>query len=167
MNVQDIRLFFQYNDWANQHILAAAKQVTPEQFVAPTSNSWGSLRGTLVHTLDTEWGWRLLCQARAEQDVILKDADFPTAESLAQRWAEEAQAMRDYLAMLTDADMLNTFHYTTNEGEERERVLWHVLFHVVNHGMQHRSEAAVLLTDYGHSPGELDFTLFLLDRPKS
>ena len=51
--------------------------------------------------------------------------------------------------------------YTTGEGEQRERVLWHCLLHVVNHGTQQRSEAAALLTEYGSSPGQLDFTVFL------
>ncbi len=42
-----------------------------------------------------------------------------------------------------------------------KRVLWHCLLHVVNHGTQHRSEAAAILTGYGYSPGGLDFTMFL------
>jgi uncharacterized damage-inducible protein DinB len=69
--------------------------------------------------------------------------------------------MRAYLAGLSDIDMENHLRYTTDEGLQRDRILWHCLVHVVNHGTQHRSEAAALLTDFGHSPGDLDFTVFL------
>ncbi|MCB0024762.1 MAG: hypothetical protein KDD91_17125, partial [Caldilinea sp.] len=48
-------------------------------------------------------------------------------------------------------------------GRMRERVRWHCLLHVVNHGTYHRGETAALLTGLGHSPGELDFTVYLLE----
>ena len=49
-------------------------------------------------------------------------------------------------------------------GTPRERVLWHLLYHVVNHGSYHRGECAAALTALGRSPGELDFTIFLRER---
>ncbi|MEP7293927.1 MAG: DinB family protein, partial [Chloroflexota bacterium] len=87
--------------------------------------------------------------------------DFPTMEALHKRWDEEAAAWDAYLSRLTDTDMTNNFHYDLPEGGFRDRVLWHCLWHVVNHGMQHRAEAAHMLTQYGQSPGGLDFTRYM------
>jgi len=75
--------------------------------------------------------------------------------------------MQDYLTHLTEADMTSHVRYTIETGQKRECLLWHCLFHVVNHGMQHRSEAAAILTGYGASPGELDFTAFLNEQTGS
>jgi uncharacterized damage-inducible protein DinB len=156
---------YDYNYWANRQILAASAQVSAEQFVNPAAHSFGSLRGTLVHTLDGECAWRMLYQHQTlDYFGAMQEDAFPTLDVLAQRWDEEERAMRDYLAQLSDDNMTDYVRYTAEEGHKRERLLWHCLLHVVNHGTQHRSEAAVLLTQYGCSPGELDFTAFLNDQ---
>ena len=160
MQSEDIRTLYEYNDWANGRILAAAAQVDQEQFATPSIHSLGSLRSILLHALDTEFGWRMLCQ-HGQLTPDLSEADFSTLAVLEQRWYEEQAAMRAYLASLQGDDLASIVRYTTSSGEKRERVLWHCLLHVVNHGTQHRSEAAALLTEYGHSPGDLDFTVFL------
>ena len=162
MNLRDILLIYDYNYWANRRILSAGVQLSLEQFILPTAHSFGSLRGTLVHTLDSERAWRMLLQHNTlDYFDALKEEEFPTFEDLQAGWREEELSMRDYLIQLRDADLTRIVSYTTDEGEERERVLWHCLLHVVNHGTHHRSEAAAILTDYGHSPGGLDFTAFL------
>ncbi len=163
MEIQDLQLLYEYNYWANGRILKASARVSPEQFAAPTGHSYGSLRGTLVHTLSTEHGWRMLCQHNTIPPEWV-EADFPTLDALVQRWREEEAAMRQYLAGLANADLTGLVRYTTDAGIKRERVLWHCLWHVVNHGMQHRSEAADILTRDSQSPGDLDFTMFLNER---
>jgi uncharacterized damage-inducible protein DinB len=59
MNIRDILTLYDYNYWATRRLLAASKQVSPAQFLAPTAHSFGSLRGTLTHTLDSERAWRI------------------------------------------------------------------------------------------------------------
>ena len=53
---------------------------------------------------------------------------------------------------------------STDEWLERDSTtacaFWQMLAHVVNHGTQHRSEAAALLTEAGQSPGDLDMIFF-------
>lgn len=165
MNHQDVLLLYDYNYWATYRILAASAQVSSKQWVAPTLQSFGSLRGTLVHTLDSEHAWRMLLQHNTlDYFRAMQEEHFPTFALLEQRWNEEERSMRNYLASLTDEDLTGIVRYTTPEGEKRERVLWHCLFHLANHGTQHRSEAAAILTEYGHSPGGLDFTAFLNER---
>ncbi len=162
MNKGDITTIFEYNDWANQRILAAASKVSHEQWIAPTAFPRGSLRATLVHILDTEYGWRLLLQ-RSEETEDLNEKDFPTLASLRDRWRYEQDHLRLYLASLTDEGLQEVFRYTNPHGIKRERIRWHALYHVVNHGTQHRSEAAAILTDYGQSPGDVDFTFYLTE----
>ena len=161
MNTQDISLLFNYNYWANGQILAATKKVTPDQFLAPAEFPYGGLRGTMVHILEAEWGWRVRFEGQGHLAKELLETEFPTLESLETRWREDEKSMRAYLSTLCDEELEKGITYPIDNGKTRTRILWHCLVHVVNHGTQHRSEAAALLTRYGQSPGDLDFTVFL------
>lgn len=167
MQLQDINLLYDYNCWANKRILAATARLSREQFVTPADHTDETLRSILLHTLDSECVWRFLCQVN-DHTANLTDADFPglteaelpTLEAIVAHWHAEERAMRTYLAELNDDRLAGIVSYTIND-KTRNRVLWHCLLHVVNHGTYHRSEAAAMLTRVGQSPGELDFTLFL------
>ena len=73
--------------------------------------------------------------------------------------------MRAFLAGLTDDDLQRIVHYRTTKGVQGENPLWQLLLHVVNHGTQHRAEAAIMLTQHGCSPGDVDLIVFLRERP--
>lgn len=145
-------------------MLTTAAELSPQQLTQPSAFSWGDLRGTLIHTLDSEHMWRHLCQYnRLVPHRLTEIETFPTFESIAAYWKNEENEMRAYLNSLQDSDMENIVRYEIPEGL-RERVLWHCLVHLVNHGTQHRSECAAMLTNFGHSPGGIDLTLFLNQR---
>jgi uncharacterized damage-inducible protein DinB len=159
VNIQDIREMYAYNRWANRQILDAAARVSREHLMQPNRFSWGSLHGTLVHLLDAEAGWRHLLQL-GDMNFDVTPEGHPDLPSIEARWDSEITEMQAWLNTLTDDDMARIIRYEVEEGQ-RVRVLWHCLWHVINHGMQHRSECAVMLTDFGQSPGDLDFTVYL------
>lgn len=167
MKTSDILILYDYHYWATGRILAAAVPMSEEQFIEPVSPGLDSLREILAHCIDAEYGWRTLWQTGTTDGFeTVSAADFPTVDVLARRWAQEEEATRGYLAGLSDDDLTGYVRYTAHEGTVRERLLWHCLWHLVNHGTQHRSEAAAILTGYGCSPGDLDFTLFLNEQPR-
>lgn len=162
MNKNDILVLYQYNQWAAEKIFSAAKNITQAEYLAPASFPHGGLQGTLVHALFAEWIWRKRWEGISPRER-LKAEDFPTFESLHTRWLEEEQALMSFVDSLTDEKLEATFSYRNTQGQPFERILWQAMAHVVNHGTQHRTEAAAILTDLGHSPGDIDMIGFLIE----
>jgi len=162
MNVSYFSMLYDYDYWANERILRAAENVSAAQFVAATESRW-SLRKTLVHTMSAEWLW--LSRWRGVSPTAgLNEDEFPTLESIRARWRAVEQDLRAFQAALNDEGLRRTVHYTNLHGQSLAFPLWQLMAHVVNHGTQHRAEAAALLTDWGYSPGDMDLTLFLRER---
>lgn len=160
-----IRKMYDYNFWANGLIFRAGEGLTPDQFIQDDAYSHKSLRQVLVHILFAEWVWlqRItgISLNQSEISATLQPEDFPTLQDLHLRWFDEELAMQEYLASLTDKNLLKTFTYENTKGLAFEHTIMDILTHVVLHGMQHRSEAAQILTNMGHSPGDLDFVRYL------
>ena len=161
MHQTDIVTLYDYNYWATRRVVGAAAHLTAEQFTAPTPLSWGSVRDVLTHMFGAEWIWRLRCQEGLAPAKLLDSTEFPTLDVLLARWATEETAMRAYVAGLTDAALNGPLIYRNTAGKAFDAVLWQILTHVVNHGTQHRAEVAHVLTGLGHSPGDIDFIVYL------
>ena len=112
-----------------------------------------------MHTLDTEYGWCSVLQELDADEVLLVD-DFPIAAFLKSQWDIERDAWINYGAGLS-TERLNLGY--DNDAQNGPKV-WQTIVHVVTHGIQHRSEAAAILTGYGQSPGDLDFDKFLKEK---
>jgi uncharacterized damage-inducible protein DinB len=153
-----IQALYGFNYWADRHLLEVAARLTPQQWTAPSDITERDLRSTLVHALDVEWSWRLRLQKRPKSewgpDVELKAADYPDVATLAAHWARDEREMREWLASLDDAALAAPW---SDDREKAGFPLWYFLVHIVTHSQQQRSDAALLLTRAGHSPGNIEF----------
>jgi uncharacterized damage-inducible protein DinB len=156
---RSITTLYDYTYWARDHVLGAAKPLGGSGLDATPLAGLGSLRAILVHTLSAEWIWRSRWQGTSPP-AMLRAGDFPTFQAIGDRWHEEECQMRTFLSTLRDEDLQRVIASTNTRGHQRTGVLWQLLMHVVNHGTQHRSEAAAILTALGHSPGDLDMRFF-------
>lgn len=165
MRAADLLALFDYDAWATRHIFSTAAQITAEEFVAPTRFPGGSLRGCLRHMVSAERAWLAWWQGQPPPPPLTDD-DFPDVASLEARWREEAAAVRAYLATLPDADLDEVrTRPMPRLGFAIAGPLWQFIVQVTNHGTQHRSDAAQMLTDLGHSPGDLDLVVSMRRTP--
>src|SRR5215472_14754955 len=99
MELEDIRLLYAYDRWANGRLLDAATHLTAEQFTRDLNGSFRSIRDTFVHILGGEWIWleywrrihvseEMVAQLLAQRSVELKPELFANAEAVIVKWTE-------------------------------------------------------------------------------
>ncbi len=153
MRLDDIRYLLGYDRWATRRILTVIDGVSKETWGTTGVVGDRGLGAILVHQLGSHQRWRLglggddeaAGRARPEREPL------PTPAALAGAWATEWDALAAWLATLDDAWL---------EQRDENVPFWQMLAHLANHGTQHRSEAASLLTAIGRSPGDLDMIFY-------
>ncbi len=152
MQVDRIRRLFAYDRWATSRVLAALDGLDPAVWTRSNVVGDRGLGGILVHQLGAAQRWRIGLESRGEDDGPEPEREpLPTIDELRERWHAEWTAVDAWLPTLTD-DFVAYVH----DGVP----IWQMLVHVINHGTQHRAEAAALLTAEGRSPGDLDLIVY-------
>jgi uncharacterized damage-inducible protein DinB len=148
VRADDIRFLFAYDRWATRTVLDVLDGLDPAVWWRAHDVGDRGLGGILVHHLGASQRWRIGLETQGADEGPEPELEpLPTIAVLRERWQAEWAAVDAWLPTWTDG-LVGYVH----EGMP----LWQMLVHVVNHGTQHRAEAAVLLTAEGRSPGELD-----------
>jgi uncharacterized damage-inducible protein DinB len=161
MDTESIRVLYDYHCWATRRVLDAAARCTREQLIADRGAPHGSLLATLVHALAAERVWLQRIREGALQADLADLERVMTIEALREAWESLEADARTYLADLSDGQLAGRFRYVLSRAAWRDQSLWQALAYIILHGVQHRSEAAMLLTEYGESPGNLDFIIYV------
>jgi len=160
MSTEYVRTLYQFNAWANGRILDTAAGLSPGQLTESAGASFGSVHDTLVHTMSAQWLWLQRWKGVSPR-AMLRSEDFPDLDAIRTRWAALERETREFVEGVSEAQLARMITYTNMKGQDWTYPLWQMLIHQVNHATQHRSEAAMLLTQMGHSPGDLDLLIYM------
>jgi uncharacterized damage-inducible protein DinB len=163
MTVRDLRVLFEYGDWANRRLFAVIASLTPEQFTQTLTGSYGSIRNTLVHIMSAEAGWLERCGGPS-RGPRPSPADFPTLESLINAWDRVAANVTGFLAELKEEDLLRDVEFSFEVSEKYSMPLGQLLHHAAIHGVHHRGQVALLLRLLDRAPGNFDILLYYADK---
>jgi uncharacterized damage-inducible protein DinB len=163
MNIQDFRLLYDFDAWANQRILSACAELSDEQFTRDLGNSFRSVRDTLFHICGAEWIWLERWHGRSPA-AIPSAADYLNLEAVRCRWSEIERDLLDYVASLTPEDLQRVMHFKTLAGVPHSQPLWQCLQHVANHSTYHRGQITTMLRQLGAKPVNTDMIVFYRER---
>lgn len=148
-----LREFFQHNTMMNDRLLEACRKLSSEELGATATGTYGTVGATLVHIANAQEGYaaRFLGTERPER---LPEDPFPGFDAVADRFAsgnaklEEAavRAGEEHEVQVTGDDPPGTWTMPAAL----------LLLQAVNHGTEHRSQVATILTNLGIQPPEMD-----------
>jgi uncharacterized damage-inducible protein DinB len=145
--------FFRHNTMMNGRLIDACRELSPEQLAATATGTYGSTGATLVHIANGQESYvaRLLDVERPER---LPEDPFPGFEALEERLAKSD-------AQLEQASTQGDHDRVVRVAPEDPSDMWTMpvslfLLQAVNHGTEHRSQVATILTQLGIEPPEMD-----------
>jgi uncharacterized damage-inducible protein DinB len=155
-----IAQMYEYGIWANRRVLDKASALTDEQLCHKFTQGALPILHSFAHLVSAEWRWYQSWIGAPMTERLTVD-DLPTLDAVRAKWEPLFAERRAFIESLTPERLTQPI-VRTLRGQTQSIILWHALVHVANHGTQHRSEIAAMLTDAGHSPGDLDMTLYFL-----
>jgi uncharacterized damage-inducible protein DinB len=154
---------YDYGEWAAERLLARAAALTDEERRRRPSRGAESIHATFVHLVSADRRWFARWTGAPVPPMLGPDA-LPTLEAVRAEWQALGGPRRAYLAGLTPAALAEEIRWTGLDGQPQALARWQGIVQCANHGTQHRAELALMLSDLGQSPGDLDFSLYCRPR---
>ena len=164
MNADDFRRLYDYHFAMNRQVWDIASALPDVAFDREIAYSHGSVRHQLMHLLAVDEGWFTGLRDDPWPEDIAPGAPLPTPtrDEIRERWDDVERRMRDYLASVTNEAL---GQHPWADGEDKDLVLWEVLFHVANHGTDHRAQLLRALADLGAETPPQDYVFYAYEHP--
>jgi uncharacterized damage-inducible protein DinB len=153
------------NAWANHRLLGACARLTQEEFAAPRTGFFPSIKATLNHILIVDWfyvdglegGW-LGPKAWANREPCATVADLQREQTAVDR---RLIAVCEALTEASLSANVRINRDTRIQTERRDRLL----LHVFQHQIHHRGQAHAMLSATSVKPPQLDEFFSIAEAP--
>lgn len=144
-----------YNDWANDALLAAAEPLGDEQLDRPFDIGPGSLRAILLHTETGEAVW--LRRWRGETEAPWVAGAGRSIAQMRARWLMQRSERAAFLARVDGAALTREQVYRDSKGNLFRATLVQMITQGLVHSTHHRAQAVNVLRRLGAGVVELDY----------
>ncbi len=159
-----IRGLYEYNEWANNHVLEAASALMEEEFSQRQGASFESVEGNLAHIMGAQVIWLERWTGGSNPRPVLEFQKTRGLSTIREAFAQSHEGLRAFVGTLSDRQLDENLAYKDSAGRPHERVMWQLMAHVVNHGTHHRAETAMAMAALGKPMRELDYVFFEIER---
>lgn len=144
--------FFRFNLWANLQLIDACANLEDVQLNATEKGTFGSVRETLMHIVAGEEGYVRRFTGQRLEPVLREGGPFPGFDELRRRARQSGEGLIAIAEQLEHGRVLQL----SFQGRVYAVPAIFVLIQAINHGTDHRSQVATLLSRQGVTPPELD-----------
>lgn len=136
---------FEYNMWANTRLIELCERLTAVQLAVETDGVFGRIHPTLVHLIRAEGGYirRLAGAAPWGDDLDWDNMPFSELRAKAQLSGQRLVEV----ASKVDPDVTHTV--TAPWGKPFTFHNWTVVLQALYHGIEHRTQIKMMLTQLG------------------
>ncbi len=159
-----IRGLYEYNEWANNHVLEAASVLMEDEFSRNQGASFESIEGNLAHIMGAQVVWLDRWTRGSNTRPVLEFQKTRGLSAMREAFAKSHDGLRAFVSSLSDDRLDEILAYRDSAGRPHERVLWQLMAHVVNHGTHHRAETAMAMAALGKPMRELDYSFFEIEK---
>ena len=151
------------NAWANHRLYKACLALSQDDFVAPRSSYFPSIKATLNHllTVDGFYLQALECEQRGEppqpdaERCFEPEQPCDTCEQLQREQAQADHRLIAYCSQLRDDQLHRYVSIVRPDRVQRDQRL-RLLSHLFEHQIHHRGQVHAMLADTDVAPPQLD-----------
>ena len=154
---QRYHIQFSFHFDETQRLLALARTLPEDVYHATIAYSFASMHNTFAHLLGASQLWRNVIADT--EPSFLEAEDIAGIDALVALFEIERTGWHDLIATFDVATLLEPIERQSPQGI-MVLTIWQTLQHVILHGLGHHTELARMLTEAGHSPGDIDFLLY-------